>query len=57
MEYSGHVKDVFFNCSCGWHGSELDLDIISLSSVDLVCCPNCHNDDVRVVNELKQVFL
>mgnify|MGYP005988172249 CR=1 FL=1 len=49
------IKDVLFNCSCGWHGSELDLDVLTLSRVNLVCCPICQNDDVRVDNEQLKV--
>jgi len=41
-------KEVIFTCSCGWTGIESDLD---LSIFDMVCCPVCHNDDVRVLND------
>jgi Zn finger protein HypA/HybF involved in hydrogenase expression len=51
------IKDVIFNCNCGWSGSELELDILHLSESNLICCPICHNDDVRVSNDnqLKKV--
>lgn len=45
------VKDVMFNCFCGWQGSELELDVITNIDSNLVCCPVCENDDVRVVNK------
>jgi len=48
-----NIKDVLFNCTCGWVGSELELDILTHSAENLVCCPACHNDDVRVLNENK----
>lgn len=44
------VKDSLFNCSCGWMGTELDLDVITSFDNNLVCCPSCQNDDVRVLN-------
>lgn len=47
------VKDVLFTCnSCGWVGSELELDVISNFDNNLVCCPVCLSD-VRVFNEVK----
>jgi len=46
------VKSVLFNCNlCGWIGSELEIDVISSFDNDLVCCPCCSNDDIRVFNE------
>ncbi len=45
------IKDVMFHCSCGWVGSEMELDV--MTKVNMVCCPICHNDDVRVLNEVE----
>lgn len=36
-----------FTCSCGWTGIQSDLD---LSEFKMVRCPECRNDDVRVLN-------
>ncbi|MGL1956079.1 MAG: hypothetical protein OCD00_02010 [Colwellia sp.] len=48
------VEDVLFTCnSCGWVGSELELDVISNFDNNLVCCPSCPSDDVRVFNDQK----
>tara|TARA_R110000823_G_scaffold129297_5_gene256962 strand:+ start:355 stop:507 length:153 start_codon:yes stop_codon:yes gene_type:complete len=38
-----------FTCSCGWTGTESDLD---LTIFEMVCCPICKNDDVRVLNNI-----
>ena len=46
------IKDVIFDCSCGWFGSELDLDVLYHSDANLICCPVCLNDDVRPVNNI-----
>ena len=45
------VKDACFTCVCGWIGSELELDVLTFNRINLVCCPVCSNDDVRVKNE------
>jgi len=45
-------KEEIFTCSCGWTGQESDLD---LSIFEMVCCPLCKNDDVRVLNNIKKV--
>lgn len=44
------VKDTQFTCLCGWVGTELELDVLTHSLENLVCCPACQNDDVRVLN-------
>jgi len=44
-----NVKDVLFNCSCGWVGSELELDVVTNFDNNLVCCPLCSSLDVRVL--------
>ncbi len=49
--FSENIKDVLFDCFCGWSGTELELDILTFSRENLVCCPKCKNDDVRVSNE------
>jgi len=46
------IKDVTFSCFCGWVGSELELDILTNYRINLVCCPVCLNDDVRLVNDI-----
>ena len=49
-------KNYNYSCSsCGWSGSENDLDVVTKISMNLVCCPDCKNDDVRIVNEHKKV--
>jgi len=46
------LKDILFNCDlCGWVGSELDLDVLTSFDNNLVRCPRCTNDDVRVLND------
>ncbi len=41
-----------FTCdSCNWVGTELELDVVSKIDMNLVCCPLCKSDDVRVLNE------
>ena len=49
--FSPCIKAVEFTCLCGWAGDETELDILTLSGSNLVCCPCCKNDDVRVLNE------
>jgi hypothetical protein len=45
-------KEILFSCtSCGWVGSETELDFITSFNNNLVCCPVCFNDDVRVFND------
>jgi len=46
-------KEILFSCECGWVGCETELDVLSNSSINLVCCPSCKNDDVRIFNENK----
>ena len=44
-------KKYTYSCEdCKWVGSELELDVISLVHLDMVSCPHCQSDDVRVVN-------
>ena len=46
-----NFRDVQFTCNCcGWIGSELELDVLIGIELNLVCCPTCQNDDVRVMN-------
>lgn len=46
-------KEYVYSCDgCDWVGTELDLDIVTKIDLNLVCCPDCKNDDVRVVNEI-----
>lgn len=41
-----------YSCAaCGWSGSEVELDVVTKISLNLVCCPDCKNDDVRIINE------
>jgi Zn finger protein HypA/HybF involved in hydrogenase expression len=41
-----------FTCdSCDWVGTELELDVVSKIDMNLVCCPLCQSDDVRVLND------
>lgn len=47
------IKEVMFHCSCGWQGSEMELDV--MTKINMVCCPICHNDDVRVLNEIEEI--
>jgi len=45
-------KTYEFTCdSCEWIGTELELDVVSKIDLNLVCCPLCQSDDVRVFNE------
>lgn len=46
-------KNYTYSCDeCNWSGSENELDVVSKIDMNLVCCPNCKSDDVRVVNEI-----
>lgn len=46
-------KNYTYSCAaCGWSGSEVDLDVVTKISMNLVCCPDCKNDDVRIINEI-----
>jgi len=48
FDYKNHT----YSCeACGWSGSEVELDVVTKISMNLVCCPDCKNDDVRVINE------
>ena len=41
-----------FTCDiCDWVGTELELDVVSKIDMNMVCCPLCQSDDVRVDNE------
>ena len=51
ISFPTDVKQVEFTCFCGWVGTELELDILTLSTTNMICCPLCHNDDVRVNND------
>lgn len=47
-----YFKEVQFTCTCcDWVGSELALDVLVKAELNLVCCPVCQNDDVRVIND------
>jgi Zn finger protein HypA/HybF involved in hydrogenase expression len=49
-------KNYVYSCeSCDWVGTEVELDLVTKIDMNLVCCPHCKNDDVRVVNELPKV--
>lgn len=50
-------KNYDYSCdSCGWSGTEIDLDVVTKIHLNLVCCPACKNDDVRVVNDLSKAY-
>ncbi|MDX2367543.1 MAG: hypothetical protein QNK36_03935 [Colwellia sp.] len=45
-------KNYTYSCDdCDWEGTELELDVVSKIEMNLVCCPLCQSDDVRVLNE------
>jgi len=47
-------KNYTFSCSdCSWFGDESELDVVSKIDMNLVCCPLCLSDDVRVFNQQK----
>lgn len=46
-------KNYTYCCDdCNWSGTELELDVVSKIDLNLVCCPSCKSDDVRVLNEV-----
>jgi hypothetical protein len=48
------IADIKFQCLlCDWSGCESELAMISSrdSAMTLACCPQCKNDDIRVINE------
>ncbi len=48
------ITNIEFYCfTCGWHGGESKLrkKISQDPEISMVCCPACHNEDVRVYNE------
>jgi len=50
-------KKCFYSCEiCEWAGTELELDVVSKIDVNLICCPNCKNDDVRIINGISKVI-
>jgi hypothetical protein len=49
------IKEIEFSCCCGWQGKESDLDYMHSFSESMVCCPDCKNTDVRVLNKINEV--
>ncbi|PCI54396.1 MAG: hypothetical protein COB45_08430 [Gammaproteobacteria bacterium] len=39
------IIEIMFSCSCGWKGSQHDLDVITNDLTNLVCCPDCKSLD------------
>jgi len=51
-DFLSEFIEEIFTCSCGWTGEQTDLDV---TNFNMVCCPFCKNDDVRVLNEKQKV--
>lgn len=50
-------KNYIYGCeSCSWSGTEVELDVVSKIDMNLVCCPKCKSDDVRIVNDLAKAI-
>lgn len=46
------VTEVQYTCAvCAWVGSEIELDVLTFTEFNMVCCPMCNCNDVRVVNQ------
>lgn len=41
---------VVFTCDCGWKGSKNELGRIVDYCANFICCPQCKNDDVSILN-------
>lgn len=48
-------KNYNFSCeACGWSGNESDVDVVTKIHTNMICCPDCKNDDIRIVNDLSK---